>query len=69
MAVTEGVESIEADHVRRAIRIARTIEEQIRERYGTYIAGVGTDISQAQKETSPYHYWNIHEGDDVQGYQ
>jgi len=69
IAVTEGAETIDADHIRRAIKVARTIEEQIRERYGSYMAGVGTDISAAQKETSPYHYWNAHEADDVQGYQ
>ena len=46
-----------------------TIEEQIKERYGSYTAGVGTDMSMSQKESSPYHYWNVHEGDDVQGYQ
>ncbi len=69
IAVTEESGVIEADHVRRAIKIARTIEEQIKERYGSYTAGVGTDMSAAQKESSPYHYWNVHEGDDVQGYQ
>ncbi len=69
LAVSEGSPLIEADHVRRAVRIARTIEEQIKERYGSYVAGVGTDLSAAQREVSPYHYWNIHEGDDVQGYQ
>ncbi len=69
IAVTENASVIEAEHVRRAIKIARTIEEQIKERYGSYTAGVGTDMSAAQKESSPYHYWNVHEGDDVQGYQ
>ena len=69
IAVTEESGVIEADHVKRAIKIARTIEEQIKERYGSYTAGVGTDMSAAQKESSPYHYWNVHEGDDVQGYQ
>ncbi len=69
IAVTETSDVIEADHVKRAIKIARTIEEQIKERYGSYTAGVGTDMSAAQKESSPYHYWNVHEGDDVQGYQ
>jgi len=59
---------IEADHIKRAIKRSRTIEEQIRERYGSYTAGVGSDISQAQRETSPYHYWNVHPSDDVQGY-
>ncbi len=69
IAVTEESALIEAAHVKRAIKIARTIEEQIKERYGSYTAGVGTDMSAAQKESSPYHYWNVHEGDDVQGYQ
>ncbi len=69
IAVTENSSVIEAEHVKRAIKIARTIEEQIKERYGSYTAGVGTDMSAAQKESSPYHYWNVHEGDDVQGYQ
>ena len=69
IAITETADAIDSEHVRRAIKVARTIEEQIRDRYGSYMAGVGTDISSAQKETSPYHYWNVHEGDDVQGYQ
>ena len=69
IAVTDKSKLIEASHVRRAIKVARTIEEQIKERYGSYQAGVGTDISAAQKETSPYHYWNVHDSDDVQGYQ
>ena len=69
LAVTERSKVIEADHIKRALKRARTIEEQIRERYGTYTSGVGSDMSQAQKETSPYHYWNAHQDDDVQGYQ
>ena len=55
--------------MRRAVKVSRTIEEQIRERYGSYSAGVGTDMSSAQREASPYHYWNEHKADDVQGYQ
>ena len=69
LAVTEHSRVIDADHIKRATKRSRTIEEQIRERYGSYTAGVGSDISQAQKETSPYHYWNTHPTDDVQGYQ
>src|SRR5205823_1855550 len=60
IAVTEQAKLIEANHVRRAVKVARTIEEQIRERYGSYSAGVGTDMSPAQREASPYHYWNEH---------
>jgi len=69
ISVTEECEVIEAEHVRRAIRLSRSIEDQIRERYGSYSAGVGTDLSSAQRESSPYHYWNEHRADDVQGYQ
>ncbi len=69
LAVTEEAKLIEPDHVKRATRIARSIEDQMKDRYGSYTAAVGTDMSAAQKETSPYHYWNVHEGDDVQGYQ
>ena len=69
IAVTEESKVIEADHVRRAVKVARTIEDQIRERYGSYTAGVGSDLSSAQRESSPYHYWNEHKADDVQGYQ
>ena len=69
IAVTDNAKAIDAGHVRRATKVARTIEEQIKERYGSYMAGVGTDISMAQKESSPYHYWNVHDTDDVQGYQ
>src|SRR5438128_9582174 len=69
IAVTEQAKRIEADHVQRAIKVSRSIEDQIRERYGSYTAGVGTDLSPAQREASPYHYWNEHKADDVQGYQ
>src|SRR5467141_202734 len=69
IAVTEQAKRIEADHVQRAVKVSRTIEDQIRDRYGSYTAGVGTDLSPAQREASPYHYWNEHKADDVQGYQ
>src|SRR2546426_246209 len=65
IAVTEQAKRIEADHVQRAIKVSRSIEDQIRERYGSYTAGVGTDLSSAQREASPYHYWNEHKADDV----
>ena len=68
LAVTERSPLIGADHVHRATKRARSIEEQIRERYGSYYAGLGQDITPSQRETSPYHYWNVHPSDDVQGY-
>jgi len=50
------------------LKRARTAEEQIRERYGSYSGGVAKDISGAQREASPYYYWNHHASDDKQGY-
>lgn len=61
IAVTEEAELIEAKHVREGIERSRTVEEQIKEKYGSYQAGVSKDISSSQKEVSPYYYWNENE--------
>ena len=68
IAVANGDPLIEDRHVLAAQKRSRTIEEQIRERYGSYMKGLGTDISSAQKERSPYYFWNEHMRDD-QAYQ
>jgi len=65
----EGSPTIEASHIQRAVRIAKTAEQQIKDRYGSYYAGEGADISESQKAQSPYHYWNYHPHDDRKGYQ
>ena len=64
LAVENGDTLIEESHVLAAQRRSRTAEEQIRDRYGTYMKGLGTDISSAQKEKSPYYFWNEHIKDD-----
>jgi ATP-dependent Lon protease len=64
LAVAAGDDLIEERHVIAALRRSRTAEEQIRDRYGTYMKGLGTDISSAQKEKSPYYFWNEHMRDD-----
>src|SRR5256886_1898298 len=69
IAVTEQPKRIEAGSVPRAINVSRSIEDQIRERYGSDTAGGRTDLSSAHRRDSPYHYWNEHKADDVQGYQ
>ena len=48
---------------------ARPVEEQIRERYGSYMGGVSKDMTTSERESSPYHYWNVHEHDDKMGYR
>ncbi|MFQ6060707.1 MAG: Lon-insertion domain-containing protein, partial [Thermoplasmata archaeon] len=68
IAVVEGARLITAKHIKRAIKRSRTVEEQIREKYGSYQGGLATDISDSQRSTTPYHYWNYHIHDDRRGY-
>ncbi len=69
IATIEGDNSIEAKHIKMAMKVSKTIEEQIKERHGSYYAGLSTDISSSQKEMSPYHYWNRYPYDDKRGYE
>ena len=69
LAVIEGASLIEASHIQRAIKIAKSAEQQIKDRYGSYTAGQAADITESQKSQSPYHYWNYHPHDDRRGYQ
>jgi ATP-dependent Lon protease len=64
LAAEEGSALIEAKHIKAAIQRNKSIEEQINDRYGSYMKGVGTDITSSQKEKSPYYFWNEHAGDD-----
>ncbi len=69
LAVIEASPAIEESHIRKAIRLAKSAEQQIKERYGSYYAGQAADITESQKSMSPYHYWNYHPYDDRRGYQ
>ncbi|UCE39192.1 MAG: AAA family ATPase [Thermoplasmata archaeon] len=69
IAVIEESKFISAKHIKKAMKHSKTIEEQIKERHGSYYAGLSTDISRSQKETSPYHYWNQYPYDDKRGYE
>ncbi|HXZ24376.1 MAG TPA: ATP-binding protein [Methanomassiliicoccales archaeon] len=64
LASLESAQLINKDHVERAIKRNRSVEEQIKDRYGSYTKGLGTDISSSQKEKSPYYFWNEHPHDD-----
>jgi len=60
---------IERVHIVEAKKMARTIEEQIREKYGSYTKGLQHDVSSVQKEKmSPYNMWNKHDS-DTPGYE
>ncbi len=69
IATIEQAGLIEARHVRDALKRARPVEDQIKDRYGSYMGGVSSDVSTSTKESSPYHYWNYHVHDDKRGYQ
>lgn len=64
LAVMEGAKFITEEHVAKALRRARPAEAQIRDRYGSYTKGLSKDISDAQKEKSPYYLQNEHIIDD-----
>jgi len=58
LAMVDRSEQINAEHIAKAVVRSKTAEEQIKDRYGSYTKGLGTDISSAQKEKSPYYFWN-----------
>jgi ATP-dependent Lon protease len=68
IAISEEGSLIEARHIKEALKRSRTVEDQIRDRYGNYYGGLQKEISGSQKETSPYYYWNYHQNDHKQGY-
>ncbi len=68
IAVVEESDVIGPAHIRQAVRRSRSVEEQIKERYGSYTGGVAQDMSDSQRAMSPYHYWNQHQHDDRAGY-
>ena len=69
IAIVEEAKYVEGKHIRDALRRARPVEEQIRERYGSFMGGVSKDMTTSERESSPYHYWNVHEHDDKMGYR
>ncbi len=68
IAITNKDELIKTEDIRLALKRSKTVEEQIREKYGSYEKGVASDMSTAQRSKSPYHYWNEHQYDDKIGY-
>ncbi|UCE80986.1 MAG: ATP-binding protein [Methanobacteriota archaeon] len=69
IAICEETKYIEGKHIKDALKRARPVEEQIRERYGSYMGGVAKDMTTSERESSPYHYWNVHVHDDKTGYR
>ena len=65
VAVMENAPLITADHIKEARKRSRPVEDQIRERYGSYMKGVSKDVSSAQKEKSQYYFENEHLDDQM----
>ena len=69
IAIAKKADLILPEHLEAAMKRSKTIEEQIKEKYGSYQRGVASDMTGAQKATSPYHYWNQEFYDDKRGYE
>ena len=65
IAVLEGAKFITGEHIDRALRRSRSVEEQIKERYGSYNKGLSKDVSSAQKERSSYYFETEHLDDSM----
>jgi ATP-dependent Lon protease len=65
IAVMEGAPLITADLIKEARKRSRPVEDQIRERYGSYMKGISKDVSSAQKERSQYYFENEHLDDQM----
>lgn len=69
IAVSGSSDLILPEHIEQALKRSKTIEEQIKEKYGSYQRGVASDMTGAQKANSPYHYWNQEHFDENRGYE
>ena len=65
IAVMENAPLITADIIKEARKRARPVEDQIKERYGSYMKGVSKDVSGAQREKSQYYFENEHLDDQM----
>ena len=60
LAAVTGSEFVDAPHVRRALERARSIEEQVREAYGSFQGGLRQESTEAQRQSMGYYHWNEH---------
>ncbi|MCQ2084728.1 MAG: ATP-binding protein [archaeon] len=65
IAVMEKSRYITAEHVQLAKKRSMPVEEQIKQRYGSYQKGMTHDISDAQKQKSEYYLQNEHIDDTM----
>lgn len=60
IAAVSGSSFLEASHFKQALERARSIEEQIRETYGSLQGGLRQDVTESQRQSMGYYTWNEH---------
>jgi hypothetical protein len=55
-----GSAYLEAAHMQQALLRARSIEEQIKEVYGSLQGGLRQETTEAQRQSMGYYNWNDH---------
>ena len=60
LAAVSGSEFLDASHVREALQRARSIEEQVREVYGSFQSGLRQESTESQRQSMGYYNWNDH---------
>jgi len=60
LAAVSGAEFLDANHVREALQRARSIEEQVREVYGSFQGGLRQESTESQRQSMGYYNWNDH---------
>ena len=58
LAAVDHSEFLEARHVKAALVRARSIEEQIKETYGSLQSGLRQDVTESQRQSMGYYTWN-----------
>jgi ATP-dependent Lon protease len=57
LAAVGGSEFVEASHVQQALQRARSIEDQVREVYGSFQGGLRQESTEAQRHSMGYYQW------------
>jgi ATP-dependent Lon protease len=60
LAAVSGSAYLDARHVQEALQRARSIEEQVREVYGSFQGGLRQEATESQRQSMGYYNWNDH---------
>jgi ATP-dependent Lon protease len=60
LAAVSGSAYLDARHVQEALKRARSIEEQVREVYGSFQSGLRQESTESQRQSMGYYNWNDH---------